>query len=158
TLSINSPLSIASLKSTNVILNSTGVINVNAPVTSGAGLLTFNAGTNINLNASISAVSSNTDSFAFAITDTTNTASTMTIGQSVGVTGANIFINAPVDWSASTLTLNANNNIFVNAAMKARGTASFTATYGTGTNADGSPNGMYMAMHKGPDGVNDGKF
>jgi hypothetical protein len=54
-------------------------------------------------------------------------------------TDGNINVNDPVSWSANTLTLNATNNIFVNNVMTATGTAGFAASYGTGTNADGTP-------------------
>ena len=64
-ISITSPLSIAALRDTNLVLTSTGDININAPVTSGAGLLTFDAANNINLNASVSNLGDNTGSFAF---------------------------------------------------------------------------------------------
>jgi filamentous hemagglutinin family protein len=115
TLSIGSPLSIAALKNTNVVLTSTGDINVDAPVISGAGLLTFNAGGSINLNAPVSGVSGNTGSFAFV-------GPNMTVGQSLGVTGANIFLNAPVTWpSDSTLTLTANRDININNTITATG-------------------------------------
>ena len=58
-------------------------------------------------------------------------------------TDGNINVNDAVSWSANTLTLNASSNIFVNNVMTATGTASFAATYGTGTNADHSPMGLY---------------
>src|SRR5262249_47470706 len=62
-------------------------------------------------------------------------------------TDGNINVNDAVSWSAHTLTLNATNNIFVNAVMSATGTASFVGTYGTGANADGSPKGLYMGLN-----------
>ncbi len=55
----------------------------------------------------------------------------------------NIDVNDPVSWSANTLTLNATSNIFVNNVMTATGTAGFAANYGTGTNADMTPMGLY---------------
>ena len=42
----------------------------------------------------------------------------------------NINVNANVSWNAQTVTLNAAANIFVNAVMSASGSGSFTATYG----------------------------
>jgi filamentous hemagglutinin family protein len=125
TLSIGSPLSVASLKNTNVVMNATGDINVNAPIISGAGLLTFNAGNNINLDASISGVSSNTGSFAFF-------APNMTIAQTLGIAGANIFLNAPVTWpSDAILTLTANRDININRDITATGTnAGLAMNYG----------------------------
>src|SRR5262249_43738966 len=77
TLSINAPLTVASLTDTNLVLNATGDININAPVVSGAGLLTFNAGNTINLNASVSGATATTGSFAFV-------GQNVTIGQSLG--------------------------------------------------------------------------
>ncbi|MDH4982411.1 YDG domain-containing protein [Hyphomicrobium sp. D-2] len=61
-------------------------------------------------------------------------------------TDGNIHVNEAVSWSANTLTLDATNNIFVNAAMEATDTASFSALYGSGTNADGTPHGLYTAF------------
>jgi filamentous hemagglutinin family protein len=51
-----------------------------------------------------------------------------------------------VKWSANTLTLTATNNIYVNGTMTATGTAGFAANYGSGTNADGTPVGLYVAQ------------
>lgn len=58
-------------------------------------------------------------------------------------TDGNINVNDAVSWSANTLTLNATNNIFVNSVMTATGTAGLAANYGTGTNSDGTPMGLY---------------
>ena len=68
----------------------------------------------------------------------------------------NINVDGAVSWAANTLTLNATNNIFVNAVMTATGSASFAGNYGhvlnngvptatpSGTgNADGTPYGLY---------------
>jgi len=55
-------------------------------------------------------------------------------------------VNAPVTWSAGLLTLNAADNIYINAVMSATNNASFAATYGTGTNSDHTPMGLYTAM------------
>ena len=151
-ISITSPLSIAALKDTNLVLTSSGDININAPVTSGAGLLTFNAANNINLNASVSDLGDNTGSFAFVA------GNNIPVGQSPSVTGADIFIDGPVSWSAGTLTLNAARNIYVNAAMTATDTASFDANYGSGTNLDGSPMGLNMAFGTDANGVGNGTF
>ena len=57
-----------------------------------------------------------------------------------------ININGAVSWSNNTLTLNATNNIFVNNTMTATGAAGLTANYGTGTNADSTPMGLYTAV------------
>ncbi|WP_241911846.1 filamentous hemagglutinin N-terminal domain-containing protein [Telmatospirillum siberiense] len=68
----------------------------------------------------------------------------MTISSTSGSgSDGNINVNEAVSWSANTLTLNATHNIYVNAAMTATGTASLAANYGTGTNADGTPYGLY---------------
>ncbi|QEM68596.1 filamentous hemagglutinin N-terminal domain-containing protein [Geobacter sp. FeAm09] len=82
----------------------------------------------------------------------------VTISSTSGTgTDGDIDINAAVSWSANTLTLNATNNIYVNAAMTATGSASLAANYGhvldssgnpttttSGTgNSDGTPYGLY---------------
>ncbi|GFE62025.1 filamentous hemagglutinin N-terminal domain-containing protein [Geobacter sp. AOG2] len=82
----------------------------------------------------------------------------VTIASTSGTgTDGDIDINAAVSWSANTLTLNATNNIYVNAAMTATGSASLAANYGhvldssgnptttaSGTgNSDGTPYGLY---------------
>lgn len=51
----------------------------------------------------------------------------------------NINVNDAVSWSANTLTLNATNNIYVNAVMTATGTANFAANYGHVLDSSGSP-------------------
>ncbi|HEY8063578.1 MAG TPA: filamentous hemagglutinin N-terminal domain-containing protein [Methylosinus sp.] len=55
----------------------------------------------------------------------------------------NIYVNDAVSWSGNKLTLTATNNVFIDAVMTATGTASFAANYGVGTNADGTPKGLY---------------
>jgi filamentous hemagglutinin family protein len=55
----------------------------------------------------------------------------------------NINVDEAVSWAANTLTLNATNNIFVNNVMTATGTAGLAASYGSGTNADSTPMGLY---------------
>ena len=57
----------------------------------------------------------------------------------------NININGAVNWSENTLTLNATNNVYVNSVMTANGSAGLTANYGSGTNADETPMGLYTA-------------
>ena len=57
----------------------------------------------------------------------------------------NININGAVSWSRNTLTLDATNNVFVNNTMTATGSAGLTANYGTGTNSDETPMGLYTA-------------
>ncbi len=74
-----------------------------------------------------------------------------------GVDG-NIYVNDAISWSKNTLTLSATNNIYVNAVMAVTGSGSFTGIYGTGTNADGTPMGIYMAQGKNADGTNNGTF
>ena len=83
----------------------------------------------------------------------------------------NINVNDAVIWAANTLTLNATNNIYVNAIMTATGTASFAANYGyllnngvptttpsgTGFNADGTPIGLY-ALQGAASGVVNGTW
>ncbi|MFC3609212.1 two-partner secretion domain-containing protein [Stutzerimonas tarimensis] len=61
-------------------------------------------------------------------------------------TSGDIDINDAVNWSQNTLTLSATNNINVNDVMTATGEAGFVANYGTGTDADGVPYGLYMAQ------------
>ena len=61
----------------------------------------------------------------------------------------NININGAVNWSENTLTLNATNNVYVNNVMTATGEAGLTANYGSGTNADGTPMGLYTAVGDG---------
>ena len=58
----------------------------------------------------------------------------------------NININGAVGWSENTLTLDATNNVFVNNTMTATGAAGLTVNYGTGTNADETPMGLYTAV------------
>ncbi len=55
----------------------------------------------------------------------------------------NIYVNDAVSWSGNRLMLTATNNVFIDAAMTATGTASFAANYGVGTNVDGTPKGLY---------------
>src|SRR6516165_161604 len=64
-------------------------------------------------------------------------------------TDGNININDAVSWAANTLTLNATNNIYVNAVMTATGTANLVANYGTGTNADHTAMGLYTLQSAG---------
>jgi filamentous hemagglutinin family protein len=125
TLSIDAPLSIASLKNTDVILNSSGAISINAPVTSGAGLLTFNAGGAINLNTSSISTSNSAGSFAF-------NGGRMALDTTASVSGVNLFLNAPTSWSSSAaLTLAATNNIYINSSITASGAnAGLTLSYG----------------------------
>ena len=89
--------------------------------------------------------------------NTALTSGNVTIASTSGSgTDGNINVNGAVTWSANTLTLNATNNVYVNAVMTATGTASFAANYGyllsngvptttpSGTgNADGTPYGLY---------------
>lgn len=67
-----------------------------------------------------------------------------------------INVNATVLWNQNTLTLNAGKNVNVNNVMTATGSANFAATYGNGTNADGTPNGLYTFY--GTDGAAGGTF
>lgn len=136
TLSINSPLAIAPLRNTNVVLAATGDININTPVVSGADVLTFAAGNSINLNAPISG--GNTGSFAFD-------APAMTIGQSVTVAGANIYLNSPITWSSdAVLTLTANRDININRSISASGTNA-----GLAMNYGGNYNILTLASYSG---------
>ena len=125
TLSIDAPLSIASLKNTNVVLNSSRDISINAPVTSGAGVLTFNAGGAINLNTSSISTSDNLGSFVF-------NGRSMALDTTASVSGVNLFLNAPTSWSSSAaLTLAATNNIYLNSSITASGAnARLTLSYG----------------------------
>ncbi len=54
-------------------------------------------------------------------------------------TGGIINVNDAVTWSANTLTLNATNNVYVNAVMTASGSANFAANYGHLLNSSGNP-------------------
>ena len=115
TLSVNAPLTIGPLQNTNVVLNSSGDISINAPVTSGAGILTFNAGGAINLNASLQSVSPNLGSFVF-------NGRSMALDTTASVSGANIVLNAPTSWSSdATLTLAASHYIYINSSITASG-------------------------------------
>lgn len=65
-----------------------------------------------------------------------------------------IHVNAPIHWDANTLTLNAGKNVFMQAmgagpwspGMVGSGTARFVMNHGTGTNADGTPMGIYNTL------------
>ncbi|GAA4355708.1 GLUG motif-containing protein [Variovorax defluvii] len=72
-----------------------------------------------------------------ASTLSTNLASTSVTLQTAagGTEPGDIHVNAPVSWNANTLTLNAANNIDINAVMTAGGTAGLALNYG-GTNGD----------------------
>jgi filamentous hemagglutinin family protein len=66
--------------------------------------------------------------------------SNVTILSSSGAvgTGGNINVGDFVNWSANKLTLNAQNNIYINSAMTATGTASLALLYGQATVASGN--------------------
>ena len=150
-------------------LDATKAIYVNAPIT-GKGALALNAGTDININMP-SAFALNTVTAIAGNNVNINGAQNWTAAGSWTFTGANININAgaTVDWSGGALAFNASNNINVNAAvswssgaltlaaganifvnevMSATGTGSLIASYGSGVNADGSPNGLYMSLRQ----------
>ena len=152
---------------TTLTLNATNAININAPVT-GKGALALNAGTDININMP-SAFALNTVTAIAGNNVNINGAQNWTAPGSWTFTGANINVNAgatvnwsggalalnaanninvnaPVNWSSGALTLAAGANIFVNKMMSATGTGSLIASYGSGVNADGSPNGLYISL------------
>jgi len=66
--------------------------------------------------------------------------SNVTLQSSAGTTGTagNVNVNDTVAWSANQLTLNAQNNININIAMNASGTASLALEYGQGAVAAGN--------------------
>lgn len=83
-----------------------------------------------------------------------------------GAQPGNIYVDAPVSWSANKLTLNAHNNIAVNANLTATGTASLAFVYGQATaNGTGSswnvadgikvvvPNATAFTWQKGSSGA-----
>ena len=67
-------------------------------------------------------------------TDVTLTTSAAANGGDLG----DILVNAPVSWSAHTLTLSAHNNIYINAHLTGSGTASLALLYGQGAVAAGN--------------------
>ncbi|WP_210242988.1 beta strand repeat-containing protein [Nitrobacter winogradskyi] len=80
-----------------------------------------------------------------------NAALTLPANSNLTLTAANnINVNAAVSWNSGTLTLNAGANIYVSAAMAAHQTAKFVGTYGAGTNADGTPMGLYVTQLGNP--------
>jgi filamentous hemagglutinin family protein len=148
---IDSPLAIAELKNTNLLFASLGDIVIGAPVTSGAGLLTLSAAGNIDLGASLSSGADASASFALA-------GSRITISDSVGVTGGNIFVDAPLSWSSNTLTLAAKQFIDLNAPLSASGAARLVMSYAEGMNADGTPQGGLNAAYDSAKGAFVGKI
>jgi filamentous hemagglutinin family protein len=73
-----------------------------------------------------------------------NAAVTWTAANSLTLTAAgNVNANAGVTWSAGTLTLNAGRNVNVNATLAASATGNFAASWGNGSNADGTPYSLY---------------
>ena len=80
-------------------------------------------------------------------------------------TAGNVNLNDNVSWSANTLTLNAQNNINVNAAMRGSGTASLALQYGQGAVAAGNtsvftalaaidlPSGAHFSSKQGSNGA-----
>lgn len=102
-------------------------------------------------------------SAGLGISDNSYNVTTNGLANNLTLTAAgNIYINAGINWNANTLTLNAGKNIYLATlqaatnssnlynslfpAMVATGSAGLVATYGTGTNADGSPMGLYTGM------------
>jgi filamentous hemagglutinin family protein len=149
-ITIGAPLTIGDLKNTNLQFASLSNIDINASVTSGAGLLTLIAAGDINLGASLSSGADSLASFALVGTN-------ITIDKSVSVTGGNIFIDAPLSWSANTLTLDAKQFINLNAALTASGTARLVLSYAEGTKEDGTPSGGLNAAYDGLNGAFIGK-
>ena len=56
----------------------------------------------------------------------------------------NIYVNDTVTWTANRLTLNADNNIYINANMNASGTASLALEYGQANVALGNASNYYL--------------
>ena len=79
-------------------------------------------------NITGSAVSTNLGNGNFAIASTSGTTGT----------AGNINVNDTVNWSANTLTLNAQNNININSTMNGSGTAKLALEYGQGAPASGN--------------------
>ncbi len=65
----------------------------------------------------------------------------------------NVNVNAPVTWSAGTLTLTAGADIYVNAVMTATGTANFAAHYGYVIDANGNATTSVTGNGFNADGV-----
>src|SRR5262249_28389850 len=126
-------------------------INIKAAMTGSdpSSALTLKAGTDININAgaafnvaTLTATAGNSGSGNVNIKG----AQSWTSAGAWTFAGTTVNVNARVTWWAGTLTLKASNNIDVYAVMTASGTASLVATYGSGTNADGTPMGLYTGL------------
>ena len=149
---------------TPLTLDAANAININAPIT-GSGALALNAGTDININMpsafaidTITATAGNNVNIN-GLQNWTAPGSWTFTGANINVDAAvnwsagalalnasnNVNVNSPVNWSSGSLTLGAGANIFVNKVMTATGTGSLIASYGSGVNADGSPNGLYRS-------------
>jgi filamentous hemagglutinin family protein len=66
--------------------------------------------------------------------------SAVTTGTELG----DIHVNAPVSWSANTLTLKADNNIYINARMAGSGTAKLALEYGQGKVITGNTSDYFV--------------
>ena len=121
------PASIGALKGTNLVLNGMDDITVSTALTSGAGILTLNAGYgyNINLNASLQSPNGSFILGGDGANVNVNTTS-------VTVSGANIAITAPTNWTDYALKFDAGNSIYVNGSMTGSGTGNLTLKAATG--------------------------
>ncbi|TXT33082.1 MAG: hypothetical protein FD135_5556, partial [Comamonadaceae bacterium] len=74
------------------------------------------------------------------------TSTNFTIQSTTGAAGTsgNVNINDAVSWSANKLTLNAQNNIHINANLNASGTASLALEYGQGAVAAGNTSNYHL--------------
>ncbi|MBS1207799.1 MAG: filamentous hemagglutinin-like protein [Proteobacteria bacterium] len=67
-----------------------------------------------------------------------------TTANSLSLTAAgDINANSTIGWSAGTLSLDAGKNVNVNSTLSASAAGNFAASWGTGTNSDGTPYSLY---------------
>jgi len=123
-----------------------GSIYVTQPITWTNGTLSLTAGQGIFINSTLTGVST-----ALTAGTDVNFNAAVSWGAGGGLTataGGNVNVNAnsSITWSAGTLSLNAGKNIYIGGSLVASHTGNFAATYGSGTNADGTANGLYMTM------------
>ncbi|WP_198017157.1 hypothetical protein [Methylocapsa acidiphila] len=131
-------------ENTPLALSAYSAININAAIT-GSGALGLNAGTDVSINAP-STLAVNTLTATASDNININGPQSWTARGSWTFTGNNINISDIPNWTTGALALNAGANIFVNNLMTATGSGSLVATYGSGANANGSPNGLYMSL------------
>jgi len=124
-LSLGTPLTLHSLTNTNLVLNTSGAIDINAALSTSVGLLTFNAGTQLNVNADITGANANASIVLAA-------AGGVNFGPPISVSAGSIYLNSAARWNTDTvLTLNAFKDIYINAPLTAEGAAAgLVLTYG----------------------------